>query len=74
MRVEENWTPCPDCDSDRVVPATYRNMAPWDSAFAQDGHIPDSVLPASEVNPSEHTPDGEDARWIAWAMMRLYND
>jgi hypothetical protein len=74
MRVEEDWTPCPDCDSDRVVPATYRNMAPWDSAFAQDGHMPESVLPASEVDAGEHTPDGEGAGWIVSALMRHYND
>ncbi|MFQ5859595.1 MAG: hypothetical protein ACE5LU_28695 [Anaerolineae bacterium] len=74
MRIEESWIPCPDCDSDRVVPATHRNMTPWDSAFARNTHRPGDEVPASKVEAAGQPTDGEASAWIAWAMMRRYND
>lgn len=72
MRVEEDWTPCPDCDSDRVVPATYRNMAPWDSAFARGGHLMDPEATTAEAR--EQASDGKAVDWLVWALMEHYND
>jgi hypothetical protein len=72
MRVEENWTLCPDCDSDRVVPASFRDTAPWDSPFARDGHRPDAEIPGFEVDAGEIM--SNDEAWVGWALMRHYND
>lgn len=63
MPFEENWTPRPDSDSERAVPATVRKMAPWDSDFHRNGRRPESD--AAELAADE---------WIVGAMMGLYND
>ena len=74
MRVEEDWTPCPDCDSDRVVPATYRSMAPWDSAFAQDEHLIDPEAATADAEANERARDSKTVDWLVWALMEHYND
>lgn len=74
MRTEENWTPCPDCDSDRVVPATYRNMAPWDSVFFTNGNWPGAEVPAAEADVAEPMADGRADNWVVRSVMQHYND
>ncbi|MFQ5593081.1 MAG: hypothetical protein ACE5HA_02930 [Anaerolineae bacterium] len=72
MRVEEKYIPCPDCDGDRVLPATYRNMAPWDSAFTRDGRL---LTPqAATADADKKAPDSRAVDWLVWALMGHYND
>lgn len=68
MRLEENWTVRPDGDSERVMPATHRNMAPRDSAFYKNGR--ESEADGPEPDAAEQAADG----WVVWSIMRAYND
>lgn len=82
MHFEEKWTARPDSDSDRVVPATYRNMAllrqaqetAWDSISVGQRHRPDAEMPASEVDAAEQMSDDRADDWIVQSLMRHYND
>lgn len=69
MRFEGIWSAYPDSDSDRAVPASDRNTAPWDSAFAKNHHRPEP-----KVDAAEQVPDGQAGKWLISAMMGCYND
>jgi len=47
-------------------------MAPWDSAFAQGGHLMDSE--ATTADAREQASDGKAVDWLVWALMEHYND
>jgi hypothetical protein len=68
MSSDANWTVLPDRDADQVVPATYRNMAPWDSKFARGTEA--AASGDSSVDAGEATAD----TWIAGSLMGVYND
>ena len=68
MYFDDIWTPQPDSDGDRAVPATYRKMAPWESAFARNGHRHDAGEDRSDTG-------GQQSKdWILGSLMGVYND
>lgn len=63
----------PDTDNDRVIPATFRNVAPWDSPYARNGHRRGVEVPTAEQQEAEGTLNGRVDPWVIEALMKYYN-
>lgn len=70
MTFDVNLSIVPDHDTDQVLPATYRNTAPWDSGFAVGADASVKVAPRVGQDLRAANPDA----WMSAILMRLYND